>query len=138
MKGRVFLTAFLILSFFVTLSGCSGQTDQSKNSEVPRNGVQTEDQQSANKGDQVQSDGVEIDGAETGGAGIDGAGTDGTETDKKENKESDNQEISVVAKSGTRSADEEKEAVLDEISRELDEIINTVNAMDDIEENDLK
>ncbi len=128
MKGRVFLTAFLILSFFVTLSGCSGQTDQSKNSEVPRNGVQTEDQQSANKDDQVQSD----------GAGIDGAGINGTETDGIENKESDNQEISVVAKSGTRSADEEKEAVLDEISRELDEIINTVNAMDDIEENDLK
>ncbi|MCM1567127.1 MAG: hypothetical protein WHF31_14785 [Candidatus Dehalobacter alkaniphilus] len=128
MKGRVFLTTFLILSFFVTLSGCSGQTDQSKNSEVPRNGVQTEDQQSANKDDQVQSD----------GAGIDGAGINGTETDGIENKESDNQEISVVAKSGTRSADEEKEAVLDEISRELDEIINTVNAMDDIEENDLK
>ncbi|WP_368293289.1 hypothetical protein [Dehalobacter sp. TBBPA1] len=128
MKGRVFLTTFLILSFFVTLSGCSGQTDQSKNSEVPRNGVQTEDQQSANKDDQVQSD----------GAGIDGAGINGTETDGTENKESDNQEISVVAKSGTRSADEEKEAVLDEISRELDEIINTVNAMDDIEENDLK
>ncbi|MCG1024793.1 hypothetical protein [Dehalobacter sp.] len=128
MKGRVFLTTFLILSFFVTLSGCSGQTDQSKNSEVPRNGVQTEDQQSVNKDDQVQSD----------GAGIDGAGIIGTETDGTENKESDNQEISVVAKSGTRSADEEKEAVLDEISRELDEIINTVNAMDDIEENDLK
>ncbi|NBJ14273.1 MAG: hypothetical protein FNP40_01605 [Dehalobacter sp. 4CP] len=133
MKGRVFLTTILILSFFVTLSGCSGQTDQSKNSEVPRNGVQTEDQQSANKDDQVQSDGVEIDGAGTDEAGIDGAEIDGTE-----NKESDNQEISVVAKSGTRSADEEKEAVLDEISRELDEIINTVNAMDDIEENDLK
>jgi hypothetical protein len=128
MKGRVFLTTFLILSFFVTLSGCLGQTDQSKNSEVPRNGVQTEDQQSANKDDQVQSD----------GAGIDGAGINGTETDGTENKESDNQEITVVAKSGTRSADEEKEAVLDEISRELDEIINTVNAMDDIEENDLK
>jgi hypothetical protein len=128
MKGRVFLTTFLIFFLVVMLSSCSGQTDQSKNFEVPRNDVQTEEQQPGNEDDQVRSDGVEIN----------GAGTDGAEIDGTKNKKSDNQEISVVAKSGTRSADEEKEAVLDEISRELDEIINTVNAMDDIEENDLK
>jgi putative salt-induced outer membrane protein YdiY len=46
-------------------------------------------------------------------------------------------EISVIAKSGNTVSSDEKEAVLNEITKEMDEMINNSAAMEDIEDSDL-
>jgi tellurite resistance protein len=46
--------------------------------------------------------------------------------------------ITVVAKSGGEiSANEEKEAILDEIAKALDEILNSANSLEQVEDTDL-
>ncbi|NLI91182.1 MAG: hypothetical protein GX434_02945 [Peptococcaceae bacterium] len=46
-------------------------------------------------------------------------------------------EISVIAKSGNSMTTNEKEAVLNEITKELDEMISSANSFEDIEDSDL-
>ncbi len=49
---------------------------------------------------------------------------------------SGSKEISVIAKSGSQAPSDEKEAVLDDITRELDEILNNANSLDEVAETD--
>lgn len=46
-------------------------------------------------------------------------------------------EITIIAKSGNQQPGDEKEAVLDEITRELDEILSSANSLDEVAETDL-
>lgn len=46
-------------------------------------------------------------------------------------------EITIIAKSGSQQSGDEKDAVLDEITSELDEILSNANALEDVAETDL-
>lgn len=52
--------------------------------------------------------------------------------------EKNQKDMTIVAKSGSAQNSQDKEAVLDQITKELDDIVNSANSFDDIDDTDLK
>jgi len=65
--------------------------------------------------------------------------TAGPQTGQKSaGQTTENKEVSIIAKSGSKVSSDEKEAVLDDISKELDDIINNAGSWEDVEDSDLE
>lgn len=104
---------FAVLTLFTT--ACSVQTGTERN----KTGSQPNPQQ-----EQLQKEQQEEE-------------TDNHDTAQEEILAAGN-EITVIAKSGSESPDDEKEAVLNEIARELDEIIKSIDALEQADDNEFK
>lgn len=108
MKGKAILAKLIIMLLVFAVIGCSAQSGTGITTKGTLERSEIGQEQQSEQSDNSQS-------AEQG---------------------SGENEISVIAKSGVETGDE-KEAVLDEIAKELDEIINSVNNLDNIEDSDL-
>lgn len=117
MKKRVFLS--LLLALMLVLPGCGDQ---------PSN--------PANGGDKAQAGGEAKEQLVT--PEQNGQSPKAREQDAEQQVPGAGDGITVVAKSeGAVSASEEKTAILDEIAKELDKILNSSNSLEQINDNDL-
>lgn len=114
MKKRVVFSALLLAVLTLFMVACSGQTG----TKGDKSGSQLTPQQ-----EQLQKQQEER--------------TDNHNTAQEKTSEA-GREITVIAKSGSKSSDDEKEAVLNEIARELDEIIKSIDALEQADDNEFK
>lgn len=122
-RSRIIL--ILILVMMVLATGCSGKIkDQSAKNFSKQGQISSQAGQNENKDDSGanQSSEAKIGGNPSNASSIDKSGQSSAE---------------VVVKTGTKVSDEKASEILSDIDKQMDEVVNMLNNMDDVEESDL-
>jgi len=125
MKIKYLMAVGLVMLITIGVVGCSAEAD--KNGAESQQNPAIENQQKSQEQEKI------TDGQQTGEAKQGQPITEGNTAGQSEGKNA----ISVIAKSGNESSNDEKNLILDEITRELDEILSNANALDEVAEADL-